>query len=172
MRSTIICNNRMDVIMEKYYINLIKTLYYAMVPSFYWETKTFFKIWMFKVVLASTWLCWLGIIVQDSKFLFSVYCINLRLVLFHLSMHVQVVCQISVTFYVWILFDFYISVDSLFFISHTKAFILLLKFCFQRYCSCVFTYTQLKEYSQCACACVGDYCEYWQYARRKTENIN
>jgi len=105
-----------------------------------------FLLWTLKVVLASTWLCWLGIIVQDSK-LFPVYYINLRLILFHLSMHVQVFCQITVTFYVWILFDLYISVDSLLFISHMKSFYTIFKILFLKILKvCIYIYSIKRSY--------------------------
>jgi hypothetical protein len=148
MRSTINlwqqdgCNHGENII-----FNLIKTLYRALAPCPFTGRQRYLLLWTFKVVLSSTWLCRLGIIVQDGKFLFPVYYINLRLILFHLPMSVQVFCQIIVTFYVWILFDLYISVYSLFIISHTKSFYTTFKILFLEILQlCIYMYSVKRSY--------------------------
>jgi len=136
---------------------LIKTLYCVVAPCPFTGRQRHFLLWRFKVVLASTWLCWLGIIIQDSKFLFPVYYINLRLILLHLPMSVQVFCQIIVTFYFLILFDFYISVDSSFFISHTGSFYTTFKILFLKILQlCIYIYSKQVTFLK-----INNFTTYW-----------
>lgn len=73
-------------------------------------------------------------------------------------MSVQVFCPIIVTFYVWILFDLHISVDSLFFISHTKIFYTTFKIlCLKILQLCIYIHSIKRSYF----FKINDFTTYW-----------